>query len=77
MATFLQVVVLLVLLSAVAVAYVAGVHRLGAWIVRHLPARYVRILSKRLWRTEYDKARDYDRIALEAEDKLNKRAARG
>lgn len=77
MGTFLQVAVLLVLLPVVAVAYAAGVHRLGAWIVRHLPARYVRILSKRLWLTEYDKARDYDRIALQAEDKLNKRTARG
>lgn len=69
----IQVFLMIVVFPIVGALYVGGVHRLGAWIVKRLPPRAVRILSKRLWLTERDKARDYDRIALQAEDKLNKR----
>lgn len=68
-----EIVLALVVSSLIGLLYVAGVHRLGAWIIRHLPPRYVRILSKRLYITHWDKSRPYDRIGLEAEDKLNKR----
>ena len=70
---FLQVIFMIVVFPILGKLYVSGVHRLGAVIVRHLPAKYVRILSKRLYLTAWDKARPYDRIALEAEDKLNRR----
>ena len=73
METFWQVVFMFVVLPVIGTLYVNGVHRLGAVIVRNLPAKYVRILSKRLYLTAWDKARPYDRIALEAEDKLNRR----
>ena len=73
METILQIVIALFVFPVIGALYVNAVHRLGAWIIRRLPARYVRILSKRLYITHWDKARPYDRIGLEAEDKLNKR----
>lgn len=76
MEIFWQVLAAFVLFGVVGTIYCNAVHWLGAWITRRLPARLVRILSKRLWVTEYDRARAYDRIALEAEDKLNKRFVR-
>jgi|GEM_PF-6616167 len=76
MEVFLQIIIALFVIPAVGILYVNAVHRLGAWIIRRLPARYVRVLSKRLYATQWDKARPYDRIGLEAEDKLNKRIIR-
>lgn len=73
MEIFWQIVIALFVFPVVGILYVNAVHRLGAWIIRCLPARCVRILSKRLYITHWDKARPYDRIGLEAEDKLNKR----
>jgi len=73
METFLQIIVAVFVMPTVGILYVNAVHRIGALIIRHLPARYVRILSKRLYITHWDKSRPYDRIGLEAEDKLNKR----
>ena len=75
METFWQIIIGLFVFPVVGILYVNAVHRLGAWIIKHLPARYVRILSKRLYITHWDKARPYDRIVLEAEDKLNKRTS--
>lgn len=70
---YLQIAIAVIVIPLIGILYVGGVHRLGAWIIRHLPARYVRILSKRLYITHWDRSRPYDRIGLEAEDKLNKR----
>lgn len=70
---YLQIVIAVIVIPLIGILYVGCVHRLGAWIIRHLPARYVRILSKRLYITHWDRSRPYDRIGLEAEDKLNKR----
>jgi hypothetical protein len=70
---YLQIAIALIVIPVIGIFYVNGVHRLGAWIIRRLPARYVRVLSKRLYITHWDKSRPYDRIGLEAEDKLNKR----
>ena len=76
MEILLQIAIALFVFPVIGVLYVNAVHRLGAWIIKHLPARYVRILSKRLYTTHWDRARPYDRIGLEAEDKLNKRIIR-
>lgn len=73
MEIFLQVLLVFLVFPLVGVIYVTGVHRLGAWIISKLPPRAVRVLSRRLYVTDWDKTRDYDRIALQAEDKLNKR----
>lgn len=75
MEIFLQALLIFLVFPVVGIIYVNGVHRLGAWLVSKMPAKAVRILSKRLYFTDWDKARDYDRIALQAEDKLNKRSA--
>lgn len=73
MEIFLQVLLVFLVFPLVGVIYVTGVHRLGAWIISKLPPGAVRVLSRRLYVTDWDKTRDYDRIALQAEDKLNKR----
>lgn len=76
MSDFLTAVFVFAFVAVVGPAYAAGVHRLGAWITRKLPPKAVRLLTKRLWRTEWDRARPRDLIALEAEDKLNKQFVR-
>jgi len=71
--TFWKVLLMFVVFPLVGGLYVTGVHRLGAFITRHSPRWLVRILTKKLWTTEWDRARKVNHIGLQAEDKLNKR----
>jgi hypothetical protein len=52
-----------------------GVHRLGAWIVRHLPPRVGLFLGKHLYRTQWDEARGNDEVAR-ARNSLRKEAGK-
>lgn len=71
--SILAILLLFVVAPFVGRYYVGFVHWLGAKAVKWSPRWLARILSGRLWRTEWDRARDVDRIAMEREDKLNKR----
>lgn len=73
METFWQVLLMFLVFPVVGLLYVKAVHWLGAVIVKHSPRWIVRIISKKLWTTEWDRSRPVNHIGLQAEDKLNKR----
>lgn len=73
MDTFLEVLFLFLVARYLGKWYVNGVHNLGATIIKHCQPWLVRILSFRLWTTEWDRSREVNKIGLQAEDKLNKR----
>ncbi|MBE0269667.1 hypothetical protein [Xylella fastidiosa] len=73
MEIFWKVFIMLFVFPVVISLYAAAVHFLGAFIVRISPRWLVRIFAIKLWTTEFDKGRAVNRIALQAEDKLNKR----
>ncbi|TNV99959.1 hypothetical protein C5H21_02350 [Xylella fastidiosa] len=73
MEIFWKAFAMFVIFPVVISLYSAAVHRLGAFLVRISPRWLVRVFSIKLWTTEFDKGRAVNRIALQAEDKLNKR----
>lgn len=73
---FGMMVLLMVAVHFLGPMYANAVHRLGAWIVKAAPVWLVRLLSFRLWRTQFDVAREVDHIGLQVEDRLNKRIPR-
>lgn len=76
MEIFWQVLVMLVVLPVIGVLYVTAVHRAGAIAIKYSPRWLARILTKKLWTTEFDRGRKVNHIGLQAEDKLNKRVVR-
>lgn len=71
----LALVFFFVFVPLVGMAYANGVHRVGAWIVRRLPPGIGLFLGKRLYRSTWDRSRNYDEIAA-ARNSLRKRDAK-
>jgi hypothetical protein len=59
----LALVFFFVLVPLIGLTYANGVHRLGAWIVRRLPARLGLFLGRHLYRSSWDMGRKYDEVA--------------